>query len=141
MFLLWCEEYNWRLWIGAKSRARNGEAKLLAIYVGKKYCGIVPTTRVLPWMTTYHQLSIFLGKKCPVLSSKYLFDSLRYFGYFIAILNSIHSLVYSLAILMANHYHKSKQLVFSFDNANSLHPNLDRAQALDHLDRPPEYEV
>ena len=31
--------------------------------------------------------------------------------------------------------------VFLFDNANSLHPNLDRAQALDHLDRLPEYEV
>ena len=24
---------------------------------------------------------------------------------------------------------------FLFDNANNLHPNLDRAQALDHLDR------
>ena len=31
--------------------------------------------------------------------------------------------------------------VFLFDNANSLHPNLDRAQALDYLARQPVFEI
>ena len=53
MHLLWCAEYIRRLWIGPKLRARNGEAKLLAIYVGKKSRDRAPTTRVLPGMTTY----------------------------------------------------------------------------------------